>query len=126
MQLGMVGLGRMGSNMVRRLMRGGHERVVFNVDAAAVETLAKEGAMGASSLEDLVQKLAKPRAVCIMLPAPITDGLADQLAAHLEPGDILIDGGNSHYHDDIARSKRLAAKGLHCIDMGTSGHVETK
>jgi len=123
MQLGMVGLGRMGANMVRRLMRGGHECVVSDVSAEAVETLVKEGATGSSSLEDFVGKLAKPRAICLMLPAAITDRIADQIAAHLEPGDILIDGGNSHYHDDIARSARLGPKGIHCVDMGTSGGV---
>ena len=123
MQLGMVGLGRMGANMVRRLMRGGHECVVSDVNAEAVETLAKEGAIGASSLEDLVTKLAKPRAICLMLPAAITDAIADQIVAFLEPGDTIIDGGNSHYQDDIARAARLAPKGIHSIDMGTSGGV---
>jgi 6-phosphogluconate dehydrogenase len=123
MQLGMVGLGRMGANMVRRLMRGGHECVVSDVSPAAVEGLVKEGAVGASSLEDLVQKLAKPRAICLMLPAAITDKIANDIAQHLEPGDVLIDGGNSHYHDDIARAARLGPKGIHCIDMGTSGGV---
>jgi 6-phosphogluconate dehydrogenase len=123
MQLGMVGLGRMGANMVRRLMRGGHECVVSDVSAAAVETLVKEGATGASSLEDLVKKMKKPRAICLMLPAAITDSIADKIVPHLEAGDILIDGGNSHYHDDIARAKRLAPKGIHCVDMGTSGGV---
>jgi 6-phosphogluconate dehydrogenase len=119
----MVGLGRMGANMVRRLMRGGHECVVSDVSPAAVEGLVKEGAVGASSLEDLVQKLAKPRAICLMLPAAITDKIANDIAQHLEPGDVLIDGGNSHYHDDIARAARLGPKGIHCIDMGTSGGV---
>ncbi len=123
MQLGMVGLGRMGANMVRRLMRGGHSCVVSDVSEAAVEALVKEGATGASSLEDLVKKLQKPRAICLMLPAAITDAIADKIVPHLEAGDILIDGGNSHYHDDIARAKRLAPKGIHCIDMGTSGGV---
>jgi 6-phosphogluconate dehydrogenase len=123
MQLGMVGLGRMGANMVRRLMRGGHECVVSDVSPAAVEGLVKEGAIGASNLEDLVKKLAKPRAICLMLPAAITDRIASDIAQHLEPGDVLIDGGNSHYHDDIARAARLGPKGIHCIDMGTSGGV---
>jgi 6-phosphogluconate dehydrogenase len=123
MQLGMVGLGRMGANMVRRLMRGGHDCVVSDVKPAAVEDLVKEGATGASSIEDLVMKLATPRAICLMLPAAITDAVADRVAAHLEPGDTLIDGGNSHYQDDILRAKRLAARGIHCVDMGTSGGV---
>ena len=123
MQLGMVGLGRMGANMVRRLMRGGHECVVSDVSAAAVESLTKEGAIGASSLEDLVKKLAKPRTICLMLPAAITDAIADKIVPFLEAGDTLIDGGNSHYQDDIARAKRLAPKGIHCVDMGTSGGV---
>jgi 6-phosphogluconate dehydrogenase len=123
MQLGMIGLGRMGANMVRRLMRGGHECVVSDVSADAVEALVEEGAVGASSIEDLVRKLARPRAVCLMLPAAITDRIASEVAEHLEPGDVLIDGGNSHYHDDIARAARLAPKGIHCIDMGTSGGV---
>ncbi len=123
MQLGMVGLGRMGANMVRRLMRGGHTCVVSDVSAAAVEGLVKEGATGASSLEDLVKKMSKPRAICLMLPAAITDSIADKIVPFLEAGDILIDGGNSHYHDDIARAKRLAPMGIHCVDMGTSGGV---
>ncbi|MBK7584842.1 MAG: decarboxylating 6-phosphogluconate dehydrogenase [Myxococcales bacterium] len=123
MQLGMVGLGRMGANMVRRLMKNGHECVVSDVSAAAVEALVKEGATGASSLEDLVKKLAKPRAICLMLPAAITDAIADKIVPFLEAGDTLIDGGNSHYHDDIARAKRLAPQGIHCVDMGTSGGV---
>jgi 6-phosphogluconate dehydrogenase len=123
MQLGMVGLGRMGANMVRRLMRGGHECVVSDLSADAVAGLVKEGAVGASSLEDLVKKLAKPRAICLMLPAAITDAIAEKIVPFLEPGDTLIDGGNSHYHDDIARAKRLAPKGIHCVDMGTSGGV---
>lgn len=123
MQLGMVGLGRMGANMVRRLMRGGHECVVSDLSKEAVDGLVKEGATGATSLEDLVKKLRKPRAICLMLPAAITDKIADQIAAHLEPGDVLIDGGNSHYHDDIARAKRLSARGVHAVDMGTSGGV---
>jgi 6-phosphogluconate dehydrogenase len=123
MQLGMVGLGRMGANMVRRLMRAGHECVVSDVSADAVGTLVKEGAIGSSSLEDMVKKMAKPRAICLMLPAAITDSIADKIVPFLEAGDILIDGGNSHYQDDIARAKRLAPKGIHCVDMGTSGGV---
>lgn len=123
MQLGMIGLGRMGANMVRRLMRGGHECVVSDVSPAAVEGLAKEGAIGASSIEDLVKKMKAPRAICLMLPAAITDKIANDVAQHLEPGDVLIDGGNSHYHDDIARAARFKERGIHCIDMGTSGGV---
>ena len=123
MQLGMVGLGRMGANMVRRLMKAGHECVVQDVAPAAVEGLVKEGAKGSTSLEDFVAKLAKPRAVCLMLPAAIVDTILDKLVPHLEKDDVVIDGGNSHYHDDIARAKRLQPKGIHYVDMGTSGGV---
>jgi 6-phosphogluconate dehydrogenase len=123
MQLGMVGLGRMGANMVRRLMRAGHECVVQDVSAEAVAGLAKEGAKASASLEDFVSKLSKPRAICLMLPAAIVDTILDKITPHLEKGDIVIDGGNSHYHDDIARAKRLAPKGIHYVDMGTSGGV---
>jgi 6-phosphogluconate dehydrogenase len=123
MQLGMVGLGRMGANMVRRLMRAGHECVVQDVSAEAVAGLAKEGAKASASLEDFVTKLSKPRAICLMLPAAIVDTILDKITPHLEKGDIVIDGGNSHYHDDIARAKRLAPKGIHYVDMGTSGGV---
>jgi 6-phosphogluconate dehydrogenase len=113
----------MGANMVRRLIRGGHDCVVQDVSADAVATLAKEGAIGSSSLEDFVGKLQKPRAICLMVPAAIVDTILDKIAAHLERDDVLIDGGNSHYHDDIARAKRLQPKGIHYIDMGTSGGV---
>ncbi len=123
MQLGMVGLGRMGANMVRRLMRGGHECVVQDVSAAAVQGMAKEGATGSASLEDFVGKLRKPRALCLMLPAAIVDSILDKLMPHLESVDIVIVGGNSHYHDDIARAGRLSRKGVHYVDMGTSGGV---
>ncbi len=123
MQLGMIGLGRMGANMVRRLMKNGHTSVVFDRSTEAVQALVKEGATGATSLADLVAKLAKPRAICVMLPAAIVDATLETLEGALEPGDTVIDGGNSHYHDDIARSKRLAPKGLHYVDMGTSGGV---
>jgi 6-phosphogluconate dehydrogenase len=123
MQLGMVGLGRMGANMVRRLMKAGHQCVVQDVSAAAVEGLAKEGATGSASLEDFVKKLQKPRAICLMLPAAIVDSILDKLVPHLDKDDVIIDGGNSHYHDDIARAKRLQAKGIHYVDMGTSGGV---
>jgi 6-phosphogluconate dehydrogenase len=123
MQIGMIGLGRMGANMVRRLMKNGHSAVVFDRAPEPVQALAKEGAVGASSVADLVAKLDKPRAVCIMLPAAIVDATLASLEDLLEPGDTVIDGGNSHYHDDIARAKRLSPKGLHYVDMGTSGGV---
>ncbi|WP_442816803.1 phosphogluconate dehydrogenase (NAD(+)-dependent, decarboxylating) [Streptomyces sp. NBC_01445] len=123
MQLGMIGLGRMGANLVRRLMRDGHHCVVSDVNAAAVAELAGEGATGADSLQDFVAKLDKPRAVWLMLPAAIVDSILDQLEPLLEPGDILIDGGNSYYRDDITRAKRLADKSLHYVDCGTSGGV---
>ena len=123
MQIGMVGLGRMGANMVRRLMKGGHACVVQDVAPAAVDGLVKEGATGSASLEAFAAALEKPRAVCLMLPAAIVDSILEKLVPHLESGDIVIDGGNSHYHDDIARAKRLAPKGLHYVDMGTSGGV---
>ncbi|MCZ0990683.1 decarboxylating 6-phosphogluconate dehydrogenase [Streptomyces diastatochromogenes] len=123
MQLGMIGLGRMGANLVRRLMRDGHRCVVSDVNAAAVAELAGEGATGADSPRDFVAKLDKPRAVWLMLPAAIVDSILDQLEPLLEPGDILIDGGNSYYRDDIARAKRLAGKSLHYVDCGTSGGV---
>ncbi|MFE4333796.1 phosphogluconate dehydrogenase (NAD(+)-dependent, decarboxylating) [Streptomyces sp. NPDC056831] len=123
MQLGMIGLGRMGANLVRRLMRDGHRCVVSDVNAAAVAELAGEGATGADSPRDFVAKLDKPRAVWLMLPAAIVDSILDQLEPLLEPGDILIDGGNSYYRDDITRAKRLAGKSLHHVDCGTSGGV---
>jgi 6-phosphogluconate dehydrogenase len=123
MQLGMIGLGRMGAGMVRRLMRGGHACVVYDRAPAPVEALVKDGATGSSSLADLVGKLQKPRALCLMVPAAFVDSSIEELVPLLETGDILIDGGNSHYHDDIARARRLGAKGLHYVDMGTSGGV---
>ena len=123
MQLGMIGLGRMGANMVRRLMRGGHTCVVSDVSADAVATLLKEGATGSSSLEDFVKKLAKPRAICMMVPAAIVDSILDKLAPLLSRDDVVIDGGNSYYHDDIARAKKLEPAGIHYVDMGTSGGV---
>ena len=123
MQLGMVGLGRMGANMVRRLLIGGHECVVFDMSPAAVTELAKENAVGAASLADLVKKLQKPRAVWLMVPAAVVDKtIADVLPA-LEPDDILIDGGNSYYIDDIRRAKELAPRRIHYVDVGTSGGV---
>jgi 6-phosphogluconate dehydrogenase len=123
MQFGMIGLGRMGANMVRRLTRNGHKCVVYDRSAQAVEALSKEGATGASSLADLVKKLDKPRAICLMVPAAFVDGSIDELVPLLDRDDTVIDGGNSHYHDDIARAKRLREKGLHYVDMGTSGGV---
>ncbi len=123
MQFGMIGLGRMGANMVRRLMRSGHKCVVYDRSASAVEGLAKEGATGSSSLADFVKKLDKPRSLCLMVPAAFVDSSIDELLPLLESGDTIIDGGNSHYHDDIARAGRLKAKGLHYVDMGTSGGV---
>jgi 6-phosphogluconate dehydrogenase len=123
MQLGMIGLGRMGANMVRRLIKGGHDCVVFDVSQHAVEALAKEKATGAASVEDFVKKLKKPRAAWLMVPAAVVDETIAELLPHLETGDILIDGGNSYYIDDIRRAKALAAKGIHYVDVGTSGGV---
>ena len=123
MQLGMVGLGRMGSNLVRRLMRDGHRCVAYDVNADAVEELAGEGATAATSLGDLVAKLEQPRAVWLMLPAAFVDSTLDELVTLLDADDIVIDGGNSYYRDDIARSKRLADKNIHYVDCGTSGGV---
>ncbi len=122
-ELGMVGLGRMGSNMVRRLMRGGQRCVVYDRVPQAVRDLEKEGAVGVNSPAELTQKLAKPRAVWLMVPAAVVDATIAQLAPLLEPGDILIDGGNSYYVDDIRRAKDLAGKGIHYLDVGTSGGV---
>jgi 6-phosphogluconate dehydrogenase len=123
MQLGMIGLGRMGANMVRRLIKGGHDCVVFDVSQHAVEALAKEKATGAASVEDFVKKLKKPRAAWLMVPAAVVDETIAELLPPLENGDILIDGGNSYYIDDIRRAKALAAKGIHYVDVGTSGGV---
>jgi 6-phosphogluconate dehydrogenase len=123
MQLGMIGLGRMGANMVRRLLKGGHQCVVFDMSAKAVETLAKEKAIGAASLAEFVQKLEKPRAVWLMVPAAVVDKSIADLLPHLAPGDIIIDGGNSYYVDDIRRAKELAPKGIHYVDVGTSGGI---
>ncbi|MGO9263923.1 MAG: phosphogluconate dehydrogenase (NAD(+)-dependent, decarboxylating) [Candidatus Binataceae bacterium] len=123
MQLGMVGLGRMGSNMVRRLLKGGHQCVVFDMSAQAVRALSDEKAVGASALADLVQKLTKPRAIWLMVPAAVVDKTINDLVPHLEPGDILIDGGNSYYVDDLRRARELAAKQLNYVDVGTSGGV---
>jgi len=123
MQLGMVGLGRMGGNMVRRLLKGGHSCVVFDVVPQAVQEFTKHGAVGAASLGDLVAKLDKPRAIWLMVPVAFVDATIDKLLPSLEPGDILIDGGNTHYIDDIRRAKALAARNVHYVDVGTSGGV---
>jgi 6-phosphogluconate dehydrogenase len=123
MQLGMIGLGRMGANMVRRLIEGGHDCVVFDMSPKAVAELVKEKATGASSLADFVKKLTKPRVVWLMVPAAVVDQTIADLLPHLESGDILIDGGNSYYVDDIRRAKALAPKGIHYVDVGTSGGV---
>ena len=123
MQVGMIGLGRMGANMVRRLMKVGHECVVYDRSPDAVASLVKEGAAGAPSLEEFVRKIAKPRGICLMLPVAFVDETIDKLVAYLDKDDVVIDGGNSHYHDDIARAKRLQPKGIHYVDMGTSGGV---
>jgi 6-phosphogluconate dehydrogenase len=123
MQLGMVGLGRMGANLTRRLMRGGHEVVVYDVNADSVRQLEGEGSIGTGSLEDLVNKLSKPRAAWVMVPAAFAEQTTDALADLMETGDIVIDGGNSYYRDDIDRSERYAEKGVHFVDVGTSGGV---
>jgi len=123
MQLGMIGLGRMGANMVRRLMRGGHECVVYDVSQKVVQELAKEGGIGASSLDDFVGKLKKPRAIWLMVPAAFVDKMILDLSAKLDKDDILIDGGNSYYRDDIRRAQELKQKGLHYVDVGTSGGI---
>jgi 6-phosphogluconate dehydrogenase len=123
MEMGMIGLGRMGANMVRRLMRAEHRCVVYDRQADAVETLAGEGAGGARSLEDLVGKLAPPRALWLMVPAGAVDAVLDALVPLLARGDIVIDGGNSYYHDDIRRARALSEQGIHYVDVGTSGGV---
>jgi 6-phosphogluconate dehydrogenase len=123
MQMGMVGLGRMGANMVRRLLHGGHECVVFDVSPDAVKMLVKEGAIGASSLDDFKAKLKKPRVAWMMVPAAVVERTLADLSDRFEPGDILVDGGNSYYVDDIHRAKTLHAKGIHYVDSGTSGGV---
>jgi 6-phosphogluconate dehydrogenase len=123
MQLGMIGLGRMGANMVRRLLKGGHQCVVFDMSAKAVAEMVKEKAVGTASLAEFAKSLAKPRAVWLMVPAGVVDKTIADLLPHLERGDILIDGGNSYYVDDIRRAKELAPKGIHYVDVGTSGGV---
>ena len=123
MQLGMIGLGRMGANMVRRLLRAGHECVVFDMNADAIAQMEKEDAVGAKDLDEFVAKLTTPRAVWIMVPAAVVDQTIEALAERMEAGDIIIDGGNSYYKDDIARARRLDPKGIHYVDVGTSGGV---
>ncbi len=123
MQIGMIGLGRMGANMVQRLLKGGHECVVFDMNKEAVDKLAAQGAIGASSLEDFVSRLTKPRAVWLMLPAAIVDEELSRLAPLLEADDMVIDGGNSFYRDDIRRGAALNRRGIHYVDVGTSGGV---
>src|SRR5437588_1235014 len=123
MQLGMVGLGRMGANMVRRLLKGGHECVVFDMSPKAVSELAAEHAVGSASLADLVKKLEKPREVWLMVPAAAVDKTIADILPALEPDDILIDGGNSYYIDDIRRAKELMTRRIHYVDVGTSGGV---
>jgi 6-phosphogluconate dehydrogenase len=123
MQLGMIGLGRMGANMVRRLAKAGHQCVAFDRNAESVRQVAQDGTIAATSLDDLVKKLKRPRAVWLMVPAAVVDATLHELAAKLDAGDIVIDGGNSYYIDDIRRAKELASKGLHYVDVGTSGGV---
>ena len=124
MQIGMIGLGRMGGNMVRRLLQGGHECVVFDRNPAAVEELAKEGATGAASMEDFVAKLAPPKTAWVMVPAgPVTEAVVQDLGERLGEGGVVIDGGNSHFKDDVRRARELRAKGIHYVDAGTSGGV---
>jgi 6-phosphogluconate dehydrogenase len=123
MQIGMIGLGRMGANMARRLLHGGHKCVVFDTNAANVEALVREGAVGASSLEDLVGKLEGPKPIWMMVPAAAVDTMINKIAPLLKEGDILIDGGNSYYIDDIRRSNELRKSGIHYVDVGTSGGI---
>ena len=122
-QLGMIGLGRMGANMVRRLMRGGHQCVVWDQSQDSVQKMTSEGAVGASSLDDFLHKLTAPRAVWMMVPAAVVDGTLAELEGKLKRDDIVIDGGNSYYIDDIRRAKQLTAKGFHYVDVGTSGGI---
>jgi 6-phosphogluconate dehydrogenase len=123
MELGMIGLGRMGTNMVRRLLRAGHHCVVYDLNPDAVEALVKEGAVGSTSFEDLARKLKVPRAIWLMVPAAVVDPTLKSLIPLLEGDDVVIDGGNSYYHDDIRRSAELKPKGIHYVDAGTSGGV---
>jgi len=123
MQLGMIGLGRMGANMVRRLLKNGHQCVVYDRTPATVNQLVGDGATGSTNLDDFVKKLNKPRAVWLMVPAGVVDATLHELTSKLDVGDIVIDGGNSYYIDDIRRAKDLSAKGIHYVDVGTSGGV---
>ena len=123
MQLGMIGLGRMGANMVRRLQKNGHQCVVYDRSADSVKQLTGEGATGSTSLDDFVKKLDKPRAIWLMVPAGVVDATLHELTSKLDVGDIIIDGGNSYYIDDIRRAKELSGKGIHYVDVGTSGGV---
>ena len=123
MQLGMIGLGRMGANMVRRLIKAGHECVVYDISPKTVQELVQDKAVGSSSIADMVSKMQKPRALWLMVPAAIVDKSISDILPLLEPGDILIDGGNSYYIDDIRRAKELKAKNIHYVDVGTSGGV---
>jgi 6-phosphogluconate dehydrogenase len=123
MQLGMIGLGRMGANMVRRLIKGGHQCVVYDRSPESVKQLTGEGATGSSSLKEFVEKLQKPRAIWLMVPAAVVDATLHELLSYVELGDIVIDGGNSYYIDDIRRAKELSGKGIHYVDVGTSGGV---
>ncbi|MGH9939580.1 MAG: NAD(P)-binding domain-containing protein, partial [Blastocatellia bacterium] len=124
MQLGMIGLGRMGGNMVRRLMRGGHECFVFDLNAESVKQMESEGATGARTIEDLVEKMRKPRAIWMMVPAgDPTEKIVDRLSRFMSGGDIVIDGGNSYFKDDVRRAKLLDEKGIHYVDVGTSGGI---
>ena len=123
MQLGMVGLGRMGANLVRRLTAAGHECVVYDVDPSAVQRMKREGVDGAATVGGFVALLAKPRAAWVMVPAAVTGATVDELAAHMEAGDIIIDGGNSYYRDDIERARALSTRGIHYVDCGTSGGI---
>ena len=123
MELGMIGLGRMGTNMVRRLLRAGHPCVVYDPHPEPVRALVKEGAVGAASLEDFAEKLTKPRAIWMMVPAAAVDATLTALVPLLEPDDVIIDGGNSYYHDDIRRAAELKPNGIHYVDVGTSGGV---
>ncbi|MGE5813404.1 MAG: NAD(P)-binding domain-containing protein, partial [Acidobacteriota bacterium] len=123
MQIGMIGLGRMGASMVRRLMRGGHACVAYDLSTQSVASLVREGATGTSTLDQFVAALNRPRVAWMMVPAAVVDRTVDELAQRLEAGDIIVDGGNSHYVDDIRRAKGLAATGIHYVDVGTSGGV---
>lgn len=123
MQIGMIGLGRMGANMVRRLMRGGHQCVIYDRSPEAVESLRSDGAVGSATLSEFVAQLSQPRVIWLMIPAGVVDNAIDDLISNVQPGDIVIDGGNSYYIDDIRRAQKLKSKGIHYVDVGTSGGV---